>query len=273
MAAPGGPTRLPETLYTYQTTTEVGILLSSVLFGIFIAQLYQYFTSSKSEPVQMKCFGAFNHDRALRLYVELISPEVVFIALIETTHTVSLWVYLVDMNHGSILQPGYLILDTFTIDLALLMSGIVGAVVQSFYAYRISRFSGSFWLGIPSWTGSVVRVGITVAGCVTALRGFSGRHTITDWITKFSWVLGGVLASSTVVDLVNTIILCIILSRHRNSGTRTSRVIDKLTVWAIETGMLTSILAVSHPILGRVELLPAFLHVYPNMFSLSLLLS
>ncbi|KZV98140.1 hypothetical protein EXIGLDRAFT_669662 [Exidia glandulosa HHB12029] len=253
------PSSLLSPLYTYQTGTEIGTMLSSVLFGIFIVQLHQYFTSSTSEPLRMKCF---------------VCPIIMFI---EVAHIVFLWIYVVDMNHGGLLDPTYLIRDTWPVISALLMSGIAGATVQSFYAHRIFRFSGSIWLSIPSWAGSIARAGITIAGCVASLTGFGGMvHTVLDWNNKYKWALRGVLAASVAVDVLNATILCIFLSRRRDANTRTSRVINKLSVWAIETGMLTSVLAVIMLLLvlfNHIELLPAFIHIYPNMFSLSLLLS
>lgn len=159
--------------------------------------------------------------------------------MIEVVHTVLLWVYLMDVSRGSLLQPLYILSDPPSLILVLCMSGIAGALVQvrcaptvlntaradlrlqSYYAYRIYRLSGLIWLAIVPWAGSLARAGITLAGTVTAFTGFHASHdvSILEWISTYGWVMKGTFGASVGVDVLNTALLCIILSRHRDINT------------------------------------------------------
>ncbi|KZV98139.1 hypothetical protein EXIGLDRAFT_763810 [Exidia glandulosa HHB12029] len=236
-------------LLVYQTATLLGALLSSVLFGIFCAQIYQYATSPGKDSRLIQCMVAV-------------------IVAIELAHIVLLWIYIVETSRSVLARTSDVFYASPPMYAAVFLAGIVGAMVQSFYAFRIYRFSHCIWLGVFPWIGSFARVGLSVVGIVLAFVGFAGRpFFIDDWIEKYGWVFFGTFGASVALDLFNTVALCVILSRHRNVTTETSQVLGKLIVWTMETGMLTSAVAVillAITLAGSYDVLPAFLHIYPH---------
>lgn len=247
-----------ELLAVYRTGTEVGTVLSSMLFGVFCVQLYTYVTSSRKESIWMRVLVAV-------------------VAALETSHTIFLWIFLFESSRQSLLiSPLYMTLDSPTLVLALFVTALNGSVVQSYYAYRIARFTRTIWFSILPWIGSLARAGIAIYATALAIHEYNTipNYTIFEFNQKYGWVMQGTFASSVGVDVFSTVCLSIILWRHR-SGMGTP-IIDKLIVWTVETGLLTSAMAVAQiviVVIKRYELLPGFTHVYPNMFSLTLMLS
>ncbi|KZV98121.1 hypothetical protein EXIGLDRAFT_763799 [Exidia glandulosa HHB12029] len=254
-AAPSNDSSGLPLLVNYQTTTLVGTMLASVLFGIFCAQLYQHFTSPRRETQYMQGLVAL-------------------VVFAETAHIALLWIYLIGTSRASLLQPLAILSESTVLNFAVFISGMVGAVVQSFYALRIYRFSGLLWLGVLPWLGSFARASLSIIGLFTTFFDFHGG--LIDWINSFNWVFRGTFGASVGVDVLNTAALCGILLRQRDVTPTTSQVIDRVIVWTVDTGLLTSAIAVLLLVLTLTrsyELIPTFLHVYPHMFALSLLFS
>lgn len=244
-------------LRIYRTGTELGAFLSSALFGIFCVQVYTYATTpaTKNEPRWIHCFVAM-------------------VVGLEITHTILMWIYVVDVGNRSLVNPFYYALDTPVFVGVLCMTGLIGAIVQTYYAYRIYRFAGHIWFSLPSWAGSLVRAGLTVYGCVAVTMRIheNGDFNIYDFKDSYGWIMIGTLSASVATDVLNTFFLCAMLISHRKGmGTF---LIDRLIIWTVETELLTSCIAVCLLVvivLGRYELLPGLYHVYPNLFSLSLI--
>jgi len=94
----------------------------------------------------------------------------------------------------------------------------------------------------------------------------------TKWLMATAWVLGA------VTDILITLALCYDLYCRRQSAIyRTARLIDRLIIWAVATGMLTSITAIVMVIcfltLNGTLVWEAVYITLPRFFSTSLMVS
>ncbi|EJD44982.1 hypothetical protein AURDEDRAFT_124865 [Auricularia subglabra TFB-10046 SS5] len=211
-------------LNEYNTSSELGVLLCSMLFGVFVVQLYLYHTTKRADSL------------GLRLLV-------VWVSLVETAHTVLLWFYFVQTGRRSRFNPLAAIELSPALVFVYFTSALMGATVQSYYACRLYRFSSSLPLAALPLAGSLARLGLAVAGAVVSFH--PGAATILEFMDRFGWCMRGVFVASVAVDVWNTAALCIILARRRSGQLKaTAAVIDRLIMWAVETGLVTSALAI-----------------------------
>ncbi|EGN93735.1 hypothetical protein SERLA73DRAFT_189491 [Serpula lacrymans var. lacrymans S7.3] len=123
------------------------------------------------------------------------------------------------------------------------LTAMLTFVVQSFFAYRIYRLS---------------KKKLTVAGplallafCRLVAASISmGEMLKLKQYTYFdrtfpSWVFTLGLVLSVAVDVMTTIFLCFFLRLSRSSISSTNRIIDTLTLYAVQNGSITSIAAVA----------------------------
>ncbi|KAI0638840.1 hypothetical protein C8Q77DRAFT_1077930 [Trametes polyzona] len=115
-------------------------------------------------------------------------------------------------------------------------------LVQGFFTYRIHTLSRAKW----SITGilvtlSIVRLGSAMVSC-GALLHFASFPVFFQHF-KGSFLLG--LSSSAALDVLITTILCYYLRQRRSGLARTDRVVDMLTLYTVENGMLTCIATIA----------------------------
>ncbi|KAH0582354.1 hypothetical protein H2248_010302 [Termitomyces sp. 'cryptogamus'] len=122
-------------------------------------------------------------------------------------------------------------------DIAVFMTAIIGPAVQGFYAHRIYILS-SHWI-IPAivWLLCFLRFMSTLTlGAITrgTLDTLASQH---EW----QWLFVTTLVLSASTDVLITASLCYYLWPHRGATfRRTKTIIDKLILWTIETGLVTS---------------------------------
>lgn len=207
---------------------EVGVLISYVLFGVTTLQTYIYFTR-------------FADDRRALKYL------VAVVWVLELAHTVCVGQALYAMTVTYYGHPDHLVRAPASLAVAMILASFVAPCVQSFFAHRIYRLSsGRYRWPIPvlCWVLSFVRLGATVATSVEAYESAS----IADF--EESWA--GLVLSVWVVGAVNDVLiagtLVWLFARRRSEElpkrTRSLRMVDKLIVWTLETGVMTSIAAV-----------------------------
>jgi len=111
--------------------------------------------------------------------------------------------------------------------------------VQAFFAHRIHALSGNWWITIISWMGSLLGFAATTAITVCSLS-----VTVTEFNEKYRWLTTTGLCLLLFVDVVNTTALCFYLRMGRTGFSSTDSMLNKLFVWTLETGLLTSLAAV-----------------------------
>lgn len=202
---------------------ELGVLISSVFYGNFVVQCYLYWQSTIKD----------------RVWVKLL---VAFVLLMETLHTIFVWIYLYFLTVTSYGHPKTLHELPWHLCGSLMIQGLVGSAVQAFFSYRTWVVSGTIWFAVPSWIAEIVRAGVSISLTVLTVQ----MGILDKFKEHYKWLVIFTVILSAVTDFWNTGILCYFLRAH-NSNTgflRTSQIINKLTMWAIETGLFTSIVAI-----------------------------
>ncbi|KAJ7626271.1 hypothetical protein DFH06DRAFT_1228419 [Mycena polygramma] len=198
---------------------EVGVLLSSTLWGVTTVQLYIYLTSPNKDPLWTRGL-------------------VYIVWLLETLHTVFAWAYIYRLTVTFYGIPAALGESYWALDISSLFDGIIGAMVQMFFAFRIHMFSHMWHITLVSWLGSLLQLACTIG--VTVL---SGRVSVAQFGVQYGWLVESILIINLIVDIVNTSALTYYLNRGRTGFKGTDRVLEKLVVWTIETGLITAIAA------------------------------
>ncbi|KAL0955568.1 hypothetical protein HGRIS_001808 [Hohenbuehelia grisea] len=213
----------PRTLLGAQ---ELTVMLSGYLVGILTVQTYYYLRNSTGDPWVLKAL-------------------VCFLWLTEFT-------CIVCMYHGfyiiSILTPGppkEVLSPTLTIA-PLFLSSLNAPLTQAYFTYRLYRFSQKKWLAILLWMSSAILV-VVVLLASTSMVLSSDRE-----VWRQNWN-GAYVSSMVLVAALDVIIagcLCYYLYKSgRDQGTptfrRTVKLVDGVILWTIQTGLLTSIVAVT----------------------------
>ncbi|KZV84728.1 hypothetical protein EXIGLDRAFT_278918 [Exidia glandulosa HHB12029] len=234
--------QLRDQIHTWLGTSEFGVIVASVFYGINIIQLYTYAsTRERRDPLWIRSLIAW-------------------VWCLDTAHTGLIWTWLFDKTVLDAADPTKIVnlFDmTDALILSVVFSGFIGASVQSFYAYRINRLAGHPWFSIPAYIGSAVRAALSVAIAVFGKQ----AKTLIVFTVMYPWAIHGVLGASVAVDLFNTILTCILLARQRDGLKQTAGMISKMTVWTIENGLLTTLCPRSSARLRQAVLLLASRHV------------
>jgi len=198
---------------------EIGVLISSVLFGVLTMQVYVYYKT-------------FPEDEAYIKYL------VGFIWLLEFAHSICISVdfYLASIvNYGN---PLYLGVISSTLGIALLIALFTAWLVQGFFAQRIRIVSGKGWLAGFCWVLSSVVFAFSVAVATTTFT----TPVISDFIPRWWWLVVTLVVLLGLTDVIISAILCWYLAKGRRSAhLRTAAILDKLMLWSIETCLLISV--------------------------------
>ncbi|KAH7099302.1 hypothetical protein BKA62DRAFT_621497 [Auriculariales sp. MPI-PUGE-AT-0066] len=198
---------------------QFGILIASLFYGANLTQLYIYATAKRRDPT----------------WVVLL---VGWIFCLDTVHTGFIWAWLFEktvLDAADITKTLLVFEINDALAFSVLLSGAIGASVQSFYAYRIARLARHSWFSILPWAGCLARVVLGVVVAITARK----AKTLDLFLADHLWTLQGILAVGVGVDIYNTVVVCILLARQRDGMEITSTMISKLSLWTIETGSLT----------------------------------
>lgn len=122
------------------------------------------------------------------------------------------------------------------------LTALITFLVQSFFAYRIYKLQRKkFSVAIPIVALSFARLIMASITNSEMLR----LKSYSIFFQRFSWVFTSGLLLSVLVDIMITTFLCYFLRRNRPRFTDTIRIIDALTLWTIQTGLVTSTVAIA----------------------------
>ncbi|KAJ7736873.1 hypothetical protein B0H16DRAFT_1695259 [Mycena metata] len=203
---------------------QIGVVLSSILFGVTITQTYIYYNRFPEDPWRMKALVAF-------------------VWMCEFAHTVCithmLWTYTIsDYGH-----PERLVTRAAprSFEAAVFISGVITACVQGFFALRIYHLSKSLFIPGVCWALSLVRMAGTTLICIVGGRMVNLHSFLIQW----GWAALTIWSVSAANDLLIAVTLAYLLySQRADVHKRTAALVDKLIEWTIETGMVTSALGI-----------------------------
>ncbi|KAF8580007.1 hypothetical protein K439DRAFT_1637393 [Ramaria rubella] len=233
---------------------EIGILFSTALYGVASIQAFIYAERNLKDALWLRVM-------------------VVLVWLFESVHTGLTWALLYSLTVTNYGQPSAIENTPWSLAMTIPLTSFVGSTVQVFFAYRVRVLSGRMILPIIAWTGAILRLGFGVTLGVVVVK----SQTIPRFFQHFRWLVDAQLSLDAAVDILNTGSLCYYLLCRRTDFKPTQRLVDKLVVYTIETGLLTSLCAVTVLICSLIMpdnliYLSVFM-IYPKLFSNSLFTS
>ncbi|KAJ7048243.1 hypothetical protein C8F01DRAFT_1193572 [Mycena amicta] len=218
---------------------EIGVLGSFALFGLTTAQSYVYYARFQRDP----------------LFLRLL---VAFVWLCELAHTICIGNVLYDYtitNYGNPRIVAARILPTMSISVVL--SGVITALVQGFFAFRIwtlgrshSSTGISLFRIIPIllWISEFVYLVASTAATVLAF----GQANLPQFLVHYGWLMLSAWVLNLVNDTTITASLVVLLVFNRTRGLHTTTALmDKLIKWTIETGLITSMFSILNLVFVR----------------------
>lgn len=198
---------------------EVGVMFAIFLFGLVTIQAFIYFRKYPEDP------------RGIKVMVVVIWTLLFAHTIISTfslyRRTITDYGQISDLQQYPEGMCG-----------AFSLSGLIGSIVQSFFAYRLYKLSSRLTIAIICWALSVVRLGTVLCISVTTCQASSVHEYVDHW----KWLVIFSLSISAFVDLMiaGSLSYCL-WSRREDVFKHAQRVVDKLIAWTIQTGALTSI--------------------------------
>ncbi|KAH7928797.1 hypothetical protein BV22DRAFT_1082361 [Leucogyrophana mollusca] len=200
---------------------EVGTTATSFLFGCLAIQTYVYYSRFSADS----------------LIIKILVASVV---TVEFAHLICVGVALWQMTIGSYGNPAPLSVFPYAADTVIALTIVVSFCVQSFFALRLLRLSGSRVL--PSMCLAMSTL-FAVSGFVVTAKAFAMTSVVEFVRTQFFTITLS-LTAGAMCDLMITAGLIYNLIRMRASSfSQTSRLIDILILWTIETGLAPCICA------------------------------
>ncbi|KAJ7065239.1 hypothetical protein C8F01DRAFT_736225 [Mycena amicta] len=199
----------------------IGVIIAAGLYGVSCVQAWWYYTHQNDRwPLKLLVAAVMVLDT---IHQGLIS------------HT--LYTYLVS-NYDNPVELSQIV---WSLLVEVLFNGLTALLVQSFLAVRIWRLSnGNAWL-----TGAALILILGEFGCVLAFVGLSLRlHTFVE-LTELKLLSVTVNALAAAGDVLIAATLCKLLHSSRTGFHRSDTMIRKLMVWAVNTGLVTSLCAIA----------------------------
>ncbi|KAI0658282.1 hypothetical protein C8Q70DRAFT_917875 [Cubamyces menziesii] len=197
----------------------IGALVSAVLSGTVTTQAFIYFRLYGSDDYKRNTFMV-----SLLWGLDALHSSMAF---------ASTWIYLI--RHWG----DDTVYDFIPWCLTVAFTAIVTLISHCFFAHRVYVLSGfSWWLTVPI---------LVLAGgrLVSALVSTSEMMTLQSYeafVDRVGWVFTMGLSLSTAVDVLITLSLITLLQRSRTGfSTLTDHLIDTVTLYTVETGLVTSI--------------------------------
>ncbi|KAJ2915835.1 hypothetical protein MD484_g4606, partial [Candolleomyces efflorescens] len=211
----------------------IGVIVSGVLHGICLVQAFFYFMSQPKDPLLIK---------------GMVITTCTFDFLHLTWITHSMYHYLVT-NFGKEEALQQLVWFSNTLPLAIrtdpasqrkmeaLLTGLNGAMVQTFYTYRVWQLSKKNYF----LAGTILLLILaTAVWVILSMRFESYRQLLT--INPLTITIN---ALSCAVDVLIAGSLCWMLHNSRTGFKRSDNIINKLMIFVVNTGMLTTSCAIA----------------------------
>lgn len=203
-------------------TMLVGVILSAILLGVCLTQTFYYYSNYPQD----------------RWYHKSLVGSV---AILDTLHmaaiTHTMYHYLITHFNRPI-ELDYLI---WSIVIEALFTGVTGALVQCFYLARIWRLSERNYL----LTALVLFFILADAGCGTVWVILAMRIDTYDQLIKINPLTITINALSTAADCLIAAALCWFLWQARTGYKKSDNVINKVILFVVNTGVLTSMCAIA----------------------------
>ncbi|KAJ7176880.1 hypothetical protein C8R46DRAFT_1077587 [Mycena filopes] len=200
---------------------QIGVLVSYVLYGVVNGQTYMYYKRFPTDSPNIK-----------RL--------IVFIWVCELAQTICIGHALYSWTITSFGRP--LPVPPKSFDTSIFFSGIISAFVQGFFSFRIYTLSQSRIIPSIAYLLSFLRLLIGTAVFVTALR----MTSLQIFEAQFGWLITTAVSIGVANDLlITTTLVANLRGKRTEIQPRSVPLVDRLTLWAVETGLMTSVASIA----------------------------
>ncbi|KAK7007778.1 hypothetical protein R3P38DRAFT_1620134 [Favolaschia claudopus] len=200
----------------------IGLVLSSILFGITCLQVYLYFTKSCS------------HDRAIlkAFVIGLFTLDAFHLALVShSLYSVAV------TNFGDYVQLGII---PWSLVLQAIFGSLLSTMVRLFYAWRVYIISNKSLL-LPSVIGSC-SISAFIISAIYTQKGFAIKFfTLAEHLLIWAALALGIGAAA---DLLIAGTMIYYLSKNKTGFQNTNKAINMLVAYSLSTGALTCVFAI-----------------------------
>ncbi|KAH9834525.1 uncharacterized protein C8Q71DRAFT_145752 [Rhodofomes roseus] len=199
--------------------TFIGIILSTIIYGVTCMQVYSYYTQHSRRD-----------GRGIKIYVAIqMALDSLHVALLVTTY------YYYTVTHfGDYVR---LQADTWSLSVQSTVGGALSSMAQLFFAYRLYKFNNkNLWLPITICSFSIAQLGCSFAYTVV---GYNNHYF--DSSPKATAYVAAALVADIVCDSMIAASTIYILHMGRTGFSKTNRVINLLIAYALNTCLLTTV--------------------------------
>ncbi|KAF9505104.1 hypothetical protein BS47DRAFT_573087 [Hydnum rufescens UP504] len=200
----------------------VGIPLTALCFGVLTVQTSTY-------------YNAFPNDaRPLKLAVGFLWVLQAF-QLACCTQTVYRW-SVANYNNPSALDSG-----RWEFAMRLINNVCSSLTVQTFFAYRVYSLSANTYIGVLVQALVFLQFGFGAALSVKV----NVNPEFKVIVKEYTWLVVSWLAIQATADIVIAACMSLLLRRRRTGFQKTDSVINRMALYTIGTGLITSIISCS----------------------------
>jgi len=196
----------------------LGLIFSSMLYGVMLTQTYKYFQRFKRDPLLIKL---------LVFFVWLLNT----VSLFFVGHAA--WYYLVTTGPRNI--------SIWSLNVELALSVVISGISETFLAFRVFRLSGrKYWLTAILLSMALVHF---VSGQVAATE-----LLLLNKLARFSSVkVPSILrlSSAAICDTAIAASLSYFLHKKRTGFKRSDEIINHLILFSINSGLATSLISIA----------------------------
>jgi len=130
----------------------------------------------------------------------------------------------------------------WSLGVTVVLTAMVTIIVQTFFAYRIHRLSKGNWFVVgPILALACFRLGLASTTCAKMLI----FENFDKFVASVSWVFTMGLVTSSILDFSITSCLLWYLRKARTGFAGMDQIVNTLSLYAVENGLLTSIAVVT----------------------------
>ncbi|KIK97580.1 hypothetical protein PAXRUDRAFT_10099 [Paxillus rubicundulus Ve08.2h10] len=208
----------------------VGAMTASFLFGCAVLQTYGYYRHFPSDP-------------------KVLKGLVAALILLTFGHITCIMTWMWSLVVSSFGEPDEITIFSRPRTASVILTPFIAILSQSFFVFRLFRLSHSFSLLLLCAFLSVLNIAGTLVNAAKILDHSlvsSGRLNAPSWLTVLTVACGGACDLIITMGLVYNLRIQQSTSKLPQQALssqlyRTANLFDKLTLWTIETGLVTSI--------------------------------
>ncbi|KAJ7834995.1 hypothetical protein B0H14DRAFT_2797415 [Mycena olivaceomarginata] len=231
----------------------IGAVVGTFLFGIGTLQTYHYYRRYSSDSKALKT-----------------------LVFMELGHSISIWHTLYQIVVTFFGKLPHILNPPHSVSMSVLFAALSTGAVQTFYAFRIRRLSGHWFIPIICFLLTAARFSFNVLMLITFWTSSSGFELMK---TRLHWAMISVSSLAPSVDILTAGSLCFYLWKIRSRGSsisalihfldRTRTMLDTRILWSVETTTMTSAAGILQLILVMAWM--ALFLIQPKLFSNSIL--